>query len=49
MNTRNAVSELCELVIRVEPSAARECELDCIVELRLASGDVDLCDETCEI
>ncbi|TJZ90587.1 hypothetical protein FA743_14395 [Paracoccus gahaiensis] len=49
MNTRNAVSELCELVIRVEPSAARECELDCIVELRLASGDVDLGDETCEI
>lgn len=49
MNTRNAVSELCELVIRVEPSAAREGELDCIVELRLASGDVDLDDETCEI
>lgn len=49
MNTRNAVTELCELVIRVEPSAAHEGELDCIVELRLASGDVDLGDETCEI
>ena len=49
MNTRNAVTELCELVIRVEPSAANEGELDCIVELRVASGDVDLGDETCEI
>lgn len=49
MNTKNAVSELCELIIRVEPSAAYEGELDCIVELRLASGDVDLGDETCVI
>ncbi|HMQ97035.1 hypothetical protein [uncultured Paracoccus sp.] len=49
MNTTNAVSELCELVVRVEPSSARENELDCLVELRLASGDLDLGDETCEI
>lgn len=37
------------MVIRVEPSAGRDGELDCIVELRLDSGDVDLGDETCEI
>ncbi|MBM3603287.1 MAG: hypothetical protein FJX25_00695 [Alphaproteobacteria bacterium] len=49
MNTRNAFSELCELVIRVVPSETPEGELDCIVELRLASGDVDLDEESCEI
>lgn len=49
MNTRNAVSELCELVIRVVPSDSPEGQLDCIVELRLASGDVDLGEESCVI
>lgn len=49
MNTRNAFLEICELVIRVEPSAVEDCGLECIVELRLASGDVELADETCEV
>lgn len=49
MSTRNAVTELCELVVRVEPTPGGGGELDCLVELRLAAGDVDLEDEACEI
>lgn len=49
MTTRNHVTELCELVVRVEPSQGTAGELSCNVELRLASGDIDLGGEVCEV
>lgn len=49
MNTINNIAEICELGIRIRPSVTSEGELDCIAELRLCSGDVELGDETCEI
>lgn len=49
MNTTNNIAEICELGIRIRPSASIEGELDCIAELRLCSGDVELGEETCEI
>ncbi|RDD68373.1 hypothetical protein [Paracoccus versutus] len=49
MNTTNNITELCELGIRIRPSKTIEGELDCIAELRLCSGDVELGEETCEI
>lgn len=49
MSTTNSVTELCELVVRVEAAPDRDGELDCLVELRLAAGDIELEEETCEI
>lgn len=49
MSTTNSVTELCELVVRVKAAPDQDGELDCLVELRLALGDIELEDETCEI
>lgn len=49
MSTTNSVTELCELVVRVEAAPDRDGELDCLVELRLAAGDMELEDQTCEV
>lgn len=49
MGTINSITELCELVVRIEASPDRHGELDCLVELRIAPGDIELEEETCEV